>query len=54
MNLLEEVKERTVRIADLERDRDILLESCEGLAPEELDDLTPEEQHSFIARCGWT
>jgi hypothetical protein len=35
------------RIAELERDRDALLESYEALAFEELDDLTPEERHGF-------
>ena len=41
------IHERVVCIAELERDRDALLESYETLALEELDDLTPEEQHGF-------
>ena len=44
---LEEVRGRAERIAELENDRDALLESYEALAPEELDDLTPEERHGF-------
>jgi len=44
---LEEVRGRAGRIAELERDRDALLESYEALALEELDDLTPEERHGF-------
>jgi site-specific DNA recombinase len=44
---LEEVQGRSGRIAELERDRDALLESYEALALEELDELTPEERHGF-------
>jgi len=44
---LEEGQGRAGRIAELERDRDALLESYEALALEELDDLTPEERHGF-------
>jgi len=44
---LEEVQGRTERIAELERDRDALLESYEALVLEELDDLAPEERHGF-------
>jgi hypothetical protein len=48
---LEEVQGRASRISELERDRDALLASYEALALEELDDLTPEEHHGFIALC---
>jgi site-specific DNA recombinase len=44
---LEAVQGRAERITDLERGRDALLASYEALAPEELDDLTPEERHDF-------
>jgi site-specific DNA recombinase len=44
---LEDLRGRAGRIAELERDRDALLESYEALALEELDDLTPEERHGF-------
>ena len=44
---LEEVQGRAGRIAELERDREAFLEGYEALAPEELDDLTPEERHGF-------
>ena len=44
---LEEVQGRAERIIDLERGRDALLATYEALAPEELDDLTPEEHHDF-------
>jgi hypothetical protein len=44
---LEELRGRAGRIAELERDRDALLESYQALALEELDDLTPEERHGF-------
>ena len=44
---LEDLRGHAGRIAELERDRDALLESYEALALEELDDLTPEERHGF-------
>src|SRR3712207_3586810 len=44
---LEDLRGRAGRIAELEHDRDALLESYEALALEELDDLTPEERHGF-------
>jgi len=44
---LEEVQGRAERITEIERGRDALLASYEALAPEELDDLTPEEHHDF-------
>ncbi len=38
---------RRERIEQMERDRDILLEQYEGLAPDALDTLTPEERQEF-------
>jgi hypothetical protein len=44
---LEDLRGRAERIAELERDRDALLESYEALAMEELNNLTPEVRHGF-------
>jgi site-specific DNA recombinase len=44
---LETLKHRRERIEQLERDKEALLDYYEGIAPEALDSLTPEERHSF-------
>lgn len=42
---LESLRNRRERIQELERDRDVLLESYVGMAPVALDSLLPEERH---------
>ncbi len=42
---LQTLNERKERIAELERDRDALLESYAGAVPEALESLEPEERH---------
>ena len=44
---LETVRSRQARVAEMERDRDDLLDSLIGVAPQALDSLTPEERHQF-------
>jgi site-specific DNA recombinase len=44
---LETLKHRRERIGQLERDKEALLDYYEGMAPEALDSLTPEERHRF-------
>ena len=42
---LEKLRSRTERIEELERDKEALLQSYVGLAPEALDSLLPEQRH---------
>ncbi len=42
---LEVLRSRRERIEELERDKEVLLESYVGMAPEALDSLLPEERH---------
>jgi site-specific DNA recombinase len=42
---LESLSQRREKLAELERDRDTLLEHYAGMVPEALDELTPEERH---------
>ena len=44
---LDGIKRHRERIEDLERDKEELLDSYEGLAPRVLDSLTPEERYRF-------
>ncbi len=39
------LRRHTYRLAQLERDRDSLLETYAGLMPEALDELRPDERH---------
>jgi hypothetical protein len=43
---------RREKIAELEADRDALLDHLESVAPEELDALTPEERHEAYKVLG--
>jgi hypothetical protein len=46
------LEDRRERIAELEADRDALLDHLESVAPEELDALTPEERHQVYKVLG--
>ena len=43
---------RREKVAELEADRDALLDHLESVAPEELDVLTPEERHELYKVLG--
>jgi flagellar motility protein MotE (MotC chaperone) len=44
---LESLSQRREKIVELERDKDVLLDSYAGMVPEALDTLTPEERHQI-------
>ena len=44
---LDALKDRFERVEGLERDREVLLESCEAITPEALDSLSPEDRNTF-------
>jgi hypothetical protein len=44
---LEALNRHQEKIEELERDKDVVMESYVGMVPEELDELTPEERHQI-------
>ncbi len=46
------LRDRRERLEELERDKEVLLDSYAGLAPEALDSLAPEERHRVYRMLG--